>query len=312
MNSGSAIKRRPMAAFFLGDQTMLFMKSNLALLVCFMIASGCTAKHDSMNAILWIQTSAEYQSNTEMVFNVAESRLSLLREKGDVTADIDQARSFGCSVGTSCPSLAAAGLLPAVVLDVDETVLDNSVFGARLIKNGGQWRPGAWDDWVSEKSAIPVPGALAFVERARAEGVAVIYVTNRRCSVREGLGESPSNNPCPQKADTLENLVAAGYPPLESVDLLILRGERPEWGSSEKQPRRQHIAERYRIMMLIGDDLGDLAPNIKKASVEERSRFVSTHQFLLGEYWFQLTNPAYGSWQGALSGKSVRDYLRLN
>ena len=291
---------------------MLSMKTNLTLLLCFMIASGCAVQHDSMNAILWIQTSAEYQSNSEMVFNVAGSRLSLLRDKQDVTADIDQAKSFGCSAGTSCPGLAAAALIPAVVLDVDETVLDNSVFGARLIKNGGQWKPGPWDDWVSEKSAIPVPGALAFVERARAEGVAVIYVTNRRCSVRKGTSESSSNKPCPQKLDTLENLVTAGYPPLASVDLLILQGERPEWDSSEKQPRRQHIAERYRIMMLIGDDLGDLASNIKKTSVEERARFVSTHQSLLGEYWFQLTNPAYGSWRGALNGKPAQDYLRLN
>ncbi|MBT6890609.1 MAG: hypothetical protein HOA25_03870, partial [Gammaproteobacteria bacterium] len=224
----------------------------------------------------------------------------------------DQAKSFGCSAGASCPGLAAAGLIPAVVLDVDETVLDNSVFGARLIENGEQWQPGAWDEWVSEKSATPVPGALAFIERARDEGVAVIYVTNRRCSVRERISEGSSNQPCPQKLDTLENLVTAGYPPLASADMLILQGEQPEWDSSEKQLRRQHIAKRYRIMMLIGDDLGDLASNIKKASVEERVRFVSTHQSLLGEYWFQLTNPAYGSWRGALSGKPAQDYLRLN
>ena len=65
-------------------------------------------------------------------------------------------------------------------------------------------------------------------------------------------------------------------------------------------------------MMLIGDDLGDLASNIKKTSVEERARFVSARQSLLGEYWFQLTNPAYGSWRGALNGKPAQDYLRLN
>ena len=288
------------------------MKAVLMLLTCSILVSGCAVRHDSMNATLWIQTSAEYQGNSEMVFNVAESRLPLLRDKLDVTADIDQAKSFGCGAGTSCPGLAAAGLIPAVVLDVDETVLDNSVFEARLIKNGGQWQPGTWDDWVAEKAAIPVPGALAFVERARAEGVAVIYVTNRRCSARKGLSEPSSNNPCPQKLDTIENLVSAGYPPLASVDLLILRGERTQWDTSEKQARRQHIAKRYRIMMLIGDDLGDLASNIKKSSVGERARFVSTHQSLLGEYWFQLTNPVYGSWQGALSGKSGQDYLRVN
>ena len=291
---------------------MLPMRVNLTLIFFLMTVSGCTAQHDSMNAILWVQTSAEYRSNSEMLFNIAGSRLSLVRDTQDVTADIDQAKSFGCSAGKPCSELAAAELIPAVVLDVDETVLDNSAFGARLIKNGGQWQPDAWDDWVSEKSAIPVPGALAFVERAQAEGVAVIYVTNRRCSVREGTNETTSGKPCPQKLDTLNNLVAAGYPPLSSVDMLILQGERPEWDSSEKQLRRRYIAERYRIMMLIGDDLGDLASNIKKTSLKERTSFVSTHQYLLGEYWFQLSNPAYGSWQGALEGKPAQDYLRLN
>ncbi len=265
-----------------------------------------------MNATLWVQTAAEYQGNTELVFNVAESRLPLLRDRQDVTADIDQATSFDCSAGTSCPALAAAGLMPAVVLDIDETVLDNSAYQARLIKNGEQWQPGTWDDWVSEKAAIPVPGAIAFVERARAEGVSVVYVTNRRCSVRENLGAASSNNPCPQKSDTLENLAMAGYPPLASTDMLILRGERPQWDTSEKQRRRQHIAGRYRILMLIGDDLGDLASNIKKTSTQERARFVSSHQSLLGEYWFQLTNPTYGSWQGALNGKPREDFLRLD
>ena len=279
------------------------------LLTCFILVSGCAVQHDSMKATLWIQTSAEYQGNSEMVFNVAESRLSLLRDTQDVTADIDQAKSFGCDAGTSCPGLATAGLMPAVVLDIDETVLDNSAYQARLIKNNVQWQSDTWDDWVSEKAALPVPGALAFIERATAEGVAVIYVTNRRCSVREGADDTSQ---CPQKTDTLENLVTAGFPPPASADLLILRGERPQWDTSEKQARRQHIAQRYRIMMLIGDDLGDLASNIKAASVEDRARFVSTHQSLQGEFWFQLANPTYGSWQRALDGKPLEDFLRLN
>lgn len=288
------------------------MKTVSTLLTCFMLVSGCAVQHDSMNATLWVQTSAEYRGNSEMVFNVAESRLSLLRDRQDVTADIVQAKSFGCDAGTSCPDLEAAGLMPAVVLDIDETVLDNSAYQARLIESGGQWEPGTWDEWVSERAAVPVPGALAFVERAVAEGVSVIYVTNRRCSEREGSDETFTVRHCPQKSDTLENLVTAGFPPLGPTDLLILRGERPEWDTSEKQTRRQHIAERYRIMMLIGDDLGDLASNIKKSSIEERARFVSAHQSLLGEYWFQLTNPTYGSWQGALNGKPRKDFLRLN
>jgi acid phosphatase len=195
-------------------------------------------------------------------------------------------------------------------MDVDETVLDNSAYQARLIRKGEQWNPSSWDDWIEERSALPVPGALAFVKRAKAEGVTVIFVTNRQCSVRENANVSLNDGPCPQKLDTAENLVNAGYPLLSSSDLLALRGERVEWGDSEKRERRKYFSQRYRIIMLIGDDLGDLAPNIKGANVAERNWFVKTHQSLFGEYWFQLANPIYGSWQRAVNYEDKLDYLR--
>ena len=298
---------RPMVAFC-SDKRVMKIAPNL-LAMSFLVM-GCASQHDGLNATLWVQTSAEYQGNSEMLFNVAESQLPLLRDKANVTADIDQAKTYGCEVGVACPALATASLAPAVIMDVDETVLDNSAYQARLIKKGEQWNPSSWDKWVEEKTAFAVPGALAFVERAKAEGVTVIFVTNRKCSVREDSNVSSFEDLCPQKLDTADNLVEVGYPLLSSSDLLALRGERVEWGNSEKRERRKHFSQRYRIIMLIGDDLGDLASNIKSASVAERREFVKTHQSLFGKYWFQLTNPVYGSWQRSINYEDKLDYLR--
>lgn len=263
-------------------------------------------QHNNMNSVLWIQTGAEYQGNSIQTFQAAIDSLPRLMRSTGVTADLDQATAHNCQAGEPCQSLAAADLKPAVVLDVDETVLDNSPYQARLVRDGRSFSPATWDQWVAEKSALAVPGAVAFIEAATKQGFAVVYITNRSCAARPG-------NPdvCPQKTDTAANLISAGFPAPAEYDRLILRGEKPEWDMSEKQSRRQAIAEQYRIVMLLGDDLGDLASNIKAGSVTDRAAFVDEHAALYGRVWFQLANPTYGSWQRAL-GDTPTEYLRTD
>lgn len=72
-----------------------------------------------------------------------------------------------------------------MILDLDETVLDNSVFEAGMTDSGGSYSDAAWTGWMNERSAGLVPGAKKFLEFASAVGVAPIYVTNRVCDVTE-------------------------------------------------------------------------------------------------------------------------------
>ena len=263
--------------------------------------------HNNMNSVLWVQTAAEYEGNTLTVYSAASQQLASLQSQSGVTADLDQAAAYGCVAGVHCDALAAAGLIPAVVLDVDETVLDNSPYQAALVVGDTSFDPVGWDAWIAERSAAAVPGAVSFIEAAQAAGVAVIYMTNRACGQREGSQED-----CPQRSDTLENLKLAGFPSPGENDLLILRGERPGWDTSEKQSRRAFVAERYRMIMLIGDDIGDLASGIKADSPGERAAFVKAHESLYGVHWFQLANPTYGSWIRSLGRGAPGDHLRPN
>src|SRR5690606_39342431 len=71
------------------------------------------------------------------------------------------------------------GLKPAVVLDIDETVLDNSPYQARLVRDGGEYSDPSWDAWVEERKARAVPGVVEFARAANARGVTLVYISNR-------------------------------------------------------------------------------------------------------------------------------------
>jgi acid phosphatase len=278
--------------------------ARLAGLLMTFLLGGCAAmpdaaappqQHNNMNAVLWIQTSTEYRANSWTVYQAASAQLASLVEAAGVTGDLDQAAAYGCDAGRHCPGLAEAGLPPAVVLDIDETVLDNSTYQARLVADNDSYSDDTWDLWLAERRAPAVPGVAAFIEAAGQAGVAVVYLTNRTCRQRVS-----SPDACPQREDTLENMKAVGLPLLSAQDQLIMRAERPEWDQSEKQLRRQYIAGRYRILMSIGDDLGDFAAGIKRGSLAARRAFNEAHGALYGIHWFQLSNPAYGSWEHAV------------
>ena len=184
-----------------------------------------------------------------------------------------------------------------MILDIDETVLDNSPF--QILLAGRPFDFAEWDAWVARAAAEAVPGAVDFVRRAESAGVAVFYVTNRECAPRDGSAEA-----CPQEAETLENLRRVG---LDSTpERLLLKNERTAW-SSEKEPRRELVARDHRVIMLFGDDLGDFLPCVRgrivppctaPATGTDRRRSVREHADYWGRGWYVLPNPMYGSWTG--------------
>jgi 5'-nucleotidase (lipoprotein e(P4) family) len=238
-------------------------------------------------ATLWLRNSSEYRAASETVYRAAEAALS---------------KGLADSAWTAEPSQAGdlSALPPAVVMDIDETVLDNSEPQLRMLREGICFDefPGAWDDWVAKHRAPAVPGAVEFIRAARGmkdpsnRPVRVVFVTNRECAPRPG-----SDAACPQKGDTLANLAALGLPTL--ADDMLVRGERPEW-DGEKLSRRREIAGRYRIVLNIGDDLADFLPGMRRATIPERDRARCAQDAYWGRRWFMLPNPLYGSWLVAL------------
>jgi predicted secreted acid phosphatase len=99
----------------------------------------------------------------------------------------------------------------------------------------------------------------------------IVFITNRACRKREGVNDS-----CPQKSDTIKNLGKIGFPNVDSSNV-FLKNEKKGW-SSEKKSRRAIVSQKYRIVMFVGDDLGDFLPNVKRNIIPvERAFMVTEH-----------------------------------
>lgn len=240
-------------------------------------------------ATLWIRNSSEFRVAGETIYRAALDALATGLADPAWTAEPTQADT----------SLA---LPPAVVMDIDETVLDNSAPQAEMLLKGLCFDefPKAWDDWLARRAAPAVPGAADFIRAARlmsdssGRPVRVFFVTNRECAPRAGNAD-----PCPQQADTQANLEKLGLGSATLAEDLMLNGERPEW-ESEKLARRAAIARDYRIVLNVGDDLADFLPGVRRASVAERDAERCARSGYWGRQWFLLPNPMYGSWLVAL------------
>jgi 5'-nucleotidase (lipoprotein e(P4) family) len=229
---------------------------------------------EALNATLWMQVSPEYRAIAQQVYKLAEEKIAA---PSAGSAAVEQ---------SGVPLEALARLPTAVVLDLDETVLDNSVYQARLLREGIVYNARSWGEWVGAGVAEAVPGAREFIAHARALGHTVFYITNRDCTTPAPT----ATDPCPAKTATMRNLVALGIDPAPDPDRMLLRGERPEWNTGLKTQRRAFIGTNYRIVALVGDDLGDFV---------EPQLFAADRQRLeprFGQSWFLLPNSMYGSW----------------
>lgn len=243
---------------------------------------------EQLHATLWMQRAAEYRAIVAQTYRLATERLELALAPG--SAALEQA---------DVPTQRLAAMPPAVILDLDETVLDNSFYQARLLRAGRDYDDASWAAWVEEAAAPALPGARDFLRAAAARGVRIFYVTNRECPRQRPV----SGDPCPAKAATLRNLQALGLPAADDPDSLLLRRERPEWDGRSKSPRRAWIGERYRIVALFGDDLQDFV---------DRSVYVGrggTLDAMFGLRWFLLPNAMYGSWERALVDSPCTDAM---
>ena len=243
-------------------------------------AAPVTAR-EQLNATLWLQRATEYELSTLQVYRLATERLpTVMAAPG--TAAAEQWNTAAATLAT---------LPTAIVVDLDETVLDNTYYQARQLLQGRDYDEASWQAWMQEAAATAIPGAVDFLRAAAAAGHRIFYVTNRLCQRLESLAEDP----CPARTATLRNLRALGLPNVDDGESLMLRGERPEWSSSDKSVRRAAIAERYRIVALVGDDLRDF---VDRPVFEARRSELSG---LLGTRWFLLPNPIYGSWERELT-----------
>ena len=237
-------------------------------------ADGPTA-NDNLNAVLWVQRAAEYDAVAQTVYRGAADHLDTALKEANWDALVPGERGN-----------AATGLPPAVVMDVDETVLDNSPYQARLVRDGASYDEATWDLWVAEKKAKAVPGVVEFARAAAAKGVTILYISNRATHLKDA---------------TIANLKAEGLPVKDDSVFLGLGTfvEGCEQNGSEKNCRRRLAGQKYRVLMQFGDQLGDFA-EIVANTPKDRDALYEEYADWFGERWFMLPNPTYGSWEPAV------------
>ena len=166
----------------------------------------------------------------------------------------------------------------AIIVDIDETVLDNSPYQGWAIKNATGY-PDGWKEWILSAKAEPIPGAVKFLNYAARKGVVTFYVSNRKSYALDA---------------TYKNLKEKGFP--VKKERILLRTKQ-----SAKGPRRELVSKTHNIILLAGDNLGDFHDIFDKGLYMERNASVDKMKRNFGTKFLVLPNPMYGSWEGAMA-----------
>ena len=224
------------------------MKIQFGILNLFLLMIGSVmvvGEEKLPNDIRWIRQSIEYRTLCEQLFRQA-TLVILRRVKTEKNSD----------------NL-------AVVVDLDETVLDNSLYQVERWKAGLSFTQDSWSEWVNREEAGLVPGAKEFLKAVRKKGVRVVFVSNRMNKNLE---------------PTRRNLLALEV--LAPNDLFLLRLDKDD----VKEVRRREVNEGkarmkkvgpLNVIGYVGDQMGD---------------FPSGQAKEFGKTSFLLPNPMYGKW----------------
>jgi 5'-nucleotidase (lipoprotein e(P4) family) len=204
-------------------------------------------------AILWTRSSAEHRALFLQVYGAARAHVEREAER-------------------------RPGGGWAVVLDADETVIDNSLYQLERERAGLPFDGPSWQAWTKRREALPQPGAQAFLARVRELGGRIAIVTNR------------TESECP---DTQAVFRAHGL----VYDVMLCK---PDGGPSDKNPRFEAVAggttpaglPPLEVVAFVGDNIQDF-PRLGQAIRNEADSAFAA----FGARYFVLPNPMYGSWE---------------
>ena len=218
-------------------------------------------REHSVQAVLWQQQSAEYKALCYQAFNIAKMQID---------------KSFQQITMDNRPM--------AIITDIDETVLDNSPYNAKMIEEDKEYTKADWIEWGQLKNANPVPGALEFFKYAASKGVEVFYISNRYAL---------------QQPETQENLAKLGFPNVDDEHILL------RTSTSGKEERRNMVTNSHRVMLLLGDNLSDFNAAFDQKPSAERHAITDKMKDKFGTTFIVLPNPMYGDWEtkGIYEGK---------
>ncbi|MGB0805801.1 MAG: 5'-nucleotidase, lipoprotein e(P4) family [Salibacteraceae bacterium] len=215
------------------------------------------SQEHTMNSVLFHQTAAEYKALCYQTYNF--SKLVLENKLKDHAYPYEKP--------------------PAIVMDLDETVVDNSFYNAQLLLDNEGYTNDSWKEWSDLSKAGAVPGAIEFIKSAQELGVKVMFISNRRSN---------------ELSSTMNNVISLGVNNVDSSNFLL----REEEGS--KMARRSLVSEENEIVMLFGDNLADFMEIFDKESNQVRNDLVDSLSAEFGNRFVVLPNVLYGEWEGSL------------
>ncbi|AGF55422.1 5'-nucleotidase (lipoprotein e(P4) family) [Clostridium saccharoperbutylacetonicum] len=173
----------------------------------------------------------------------------------------------------------------AVVLDLDETVLNN--YGSEIgdFLDGKPYRSDRWHAWVLKEKATVIPGADKFLDTANTLGMQVYYISNRSVTEQDA---------------TINNLKKLGLPHADKAHVLV------KTDSSSKQARVDAVAKDNNIVMYVGDNLGDFPADFYNKLNDARKDIVEKNIDKFGTEYIILPNATYGDWDNATFGYNFK------
>tara|TARA_Y100000994_G_scaffold8524_1_gene7137 strand:+ start:1083 stop:1754 length:672 start_codon:yes stop_codon:yes gene_type:complete len=223
------------------------MKKIIILTIQFFLLLSCSSNSENTklpNDIRWVVNSSEYDILCEQIYTNAWKNLSVILKKSD---------------SKSC-----------IVMDLDETVLDNSKYQIDLTEKNESYNPESWSEWVNLKEAELVPGAKEFIDKVRETNVKIIFLSNRMEK---------------NKVPTIQNMGKLEV--ISSNDIFLLRKDKKD----KKHIRRNEIVSGIGRFEKLGPlkvlaYFGDAKHDFPEAD----------NYYTFGRNMFMFPNPMYGKW----------------
>ncbi len=207
-------------------------------------------------AVLFVQTAAEYRALCFQAYNAGEHQLRAIADTAVSTNKL------------------------AVVLDLDETVLDNSPYTAWQVEANQPYAKETWAQWTDQASADLVPGVKRFLKVADSLGFGIFYISNRDTSALNA---------------TWKNMGIYDLPQIDPDHFYL------KTTTSDKTERRNAVRDRgYEIVLFAGDNLGDYDARWDKSPTAERVALTDDAHADFGTKFLMLPGPLYGSWLASL------------
>ena len=242
---------------------------NITLLLILTVLASCSSSTKNNPALyteqgtLWIQNSAEVRALSYQAFNSARVHLDQVLRK----------KMYKKS--------------PAIVLDIDETLLDNSPYQAKNVIDGHTFEKQRWYDWIDLAQAKALPGSVDFLNYAHKRGVKIFYISNRKIRGLEA---------------TYKNMIEVGFP-VKRQDIFL------RTTTSNKKERRHTVSAKHEVIMLVGDTMADFSEVFHKEGTNQRNILTDKMRSDFGKKFIVLPNPMYGDWENTIYNY---DYSKSN